>query len=103
MAYRIDRTDKADEQLHDIVMYRVELTGDVDSGLELLNLIEKEINRLSDFSEMGAPPRYAALRARGFRVLIIEKYLVFYKVNHANEQVIVHAIIDGRRDYLNLI
>ena len=103
MAYHIYRTDKAESQLHDIIMYRVEVSGSVDAGLALLDVLEKEISGLADFPEMGAPPRYAALRARGFRVLIVEKYLVFYKVDHREKAVMIYAVVDGRRDYLNLI
>lgn len=102
MAYRIERTAKADEQLRDIVFYRAELTGS-DAALALLDRLEAGIGRLSAFPECGAPPRYAALRARGFRVLIVETFLVFYKVAHGRKVVTVYAVADGRRDYLNLI
>ena len=103
MPYQIERTDKANDQIHDIVMYRVELTGRMEAGLALLELLEESINRLSEFPEMGAPPRYAALRARGYRVLIVDRFLVFYKVERESKLVMVYAVVDGRRDYLNLI
>ena len=103
MPYKIERTDKANEQLRDIVLYRAEVTGNVDDGLELLDELEKQINMLASFPDSGAPPRYGALRARGYRVLIVEKELVFYKVNRKTKTVVVHAVVDGRRDYLNLI
>lgn len=103
MAYRIFRTAKADEQLQDIVLYRAEVTGSVDDALAFLNRLEQEIGRLADFPESGAPPRYATLRARGYRVLIAAKQLVFYKVDKENETIMIHAILDARRDYLNLI
>lgn len=103
MPYKIERTDKANEQLRDIVLYRAEVTGNADDGLELLDMLEKQINMLASFPESGAPPRYATLRARGYRVLIVEKQLVFYKVNRKTKTVVVHAVVDGRRDYLNLI
>lgn len=103
MPYKIERTDKANEQLRDIVLYRAEVTGNVDDGLELLDELEKQINLLASFPDSGAPPRYAALRARGYRVLIVEKQLVFYKVNRKTKTIVVHAVVDGRRDYLNLI
>ena len=103
MPYKIERTEKANEQLRDTVLYRAEVTGNVDDGLELLDELEKQINMLASFPESGAPPRYATLRARGYRVLIVEKQLVFYKVNRKTKTVVVHAVVDGRRDYLNLI
>lgn len=103
MAYKVFRTAKADEQLRDIVLYRAELTGSADDGLALLDRLEAEFLRLAEFPEIGAVPRYSALRARGYRVLIVDKYLAFYKVDKENGTVTVYAVVDGRRDYLNLI
>ncbi|MBQ2634870.1 MAG: type II toxin-antitoxin system RelE/ParE family toxin [Oscillospiraceae bacterium] len=103
MPYTIKRTAKADEQLRDIVFYRAEVTGSVDAALDLLETMEKEIALLASFPESGAPPHYATLRARGYRVLIVEKQLVFYKVDPETKTVVIHAVVDGRRDYLNLI
>lgn len=97
------RTARADEQLRDIVLYRTELTGSIDAGLALLDTLEAGFKQLSAFPESGALPRYAALRARGYRVLIAEKYLAFYKIDKDSETVTIHAVVDGRRDYLNLV
>ena len=102
MKCRIIRTAKADEQIRDIVFYRAELTS-VDAALALLDKLETGIKSLEQFPESGSPPRYSALRARGFRVLIVEKYLAFYKVDHSQSLVTIYAVVDGRRDYLNLI
>ena len=103
MAYQILRTAKADEQLRDIVLYRAEVAGSAAAALEFLDRLEQKIGRLADFPESGSFPRYGALRARGYRVLIAEKHLVFYKFDKERRMVIVYAIVDGRRDYLNLI
>ena len=103
MAYRIVRTAKADEQLRDIVLYRAEVAGNAEAALEFLDRLKQKIDRLADFPESGSLPRYGALRARGYRVLIAEKHLVFYKVDEERRIVTIYAIVDGRRDYLNLI
>lgn len=103
MAYRIVLTAKADEQLRDIVLYRAEVAGNAEAALEFLDRLKQKIDRLADFPESGSFPRYGALRARGYRVLIAEKHLVFYKVDKERKMVIIYAIVDGRRDYLNLI
>ncbi len=52
---------------------------------------------------MGSYPRYSILRKQGYRVLIVERHLVFYKVNKEAQQVIVYAVVDARQHYLNLI
>ena len=103
MAYQIVRTAKADEQLRDIVLYRAEVAGNAEAALEFLDRLKQKIDRLEDFPESGSLPRYGALRARGYRVLIAEKHLVFYKVDEERRIVTIYAIVDGRRDYLNLI
>ncbi|NMB35690.1 MAG: type II toxin-antitoxin system RelE/ParE family toxin, partial [Firmicutes bacterium] len=51
----------------------------------------------------GSIPRYSILKRQGYRVVIIDKHLVFYKVNEDEKLVIVHAIVDRRREYLNLV
>ena len=101
--YRIFRTDKAEEQLRDIIFYIAGDSGDADIALNYLDKIEAAINRLQEFPFSGNLPRYAALRKQGYRVLIVEKHLVFYKVNEQDKTVIIYAIVDGRREYKNLI
>lgn len=48
-------------------------------------------------------PHYSILKKQGYRVLVVERYLVFYKVNEAEKVVTIYAIVDGRREYKNLI
>ncbi|MDA8226759.1 MAG: type II toxin-antitoxin system RelE/ParE family toxin [Desulfitobacterium hafniense] len=48
-------------------------------------------------------PRYSILKKQGYRVVIVERHLVFYKINEADKTVIIYAIVDGRKEYRNLI
>ena len=43
------------------------------------------------------------LRRQGYKVLITEKNLVFYKIDEDNKIVTVYAVVDQRLDYLNII
>ncbi len=103
MKYRIIRTDKADEQLREIIFYIADDSGSVDIALKYLDKIESSIKRLEDFPMSGSIPRYSVLRKQGYRVLIVERHLVFYKVNESDKIVTIYAIVDGRREYKNLI
>ena len=103
MKYKIQRTDKADEQLRDIIFYIAEDSGDVKIALNYLDKIEKAITHLEDFPYSGTEPRYSILRRQGYKVLIVERHLVFYKVNEEKKIVMIYAIVDGRREYKNLI
>lgn len=103
MKYKIIRTDKAEEQLRDILFYIADDSGRTDVAMKYLDKFEKAINSLEDFPMSGSTPRYSILRKQGYKVLFVEKYLVFYKVDSSKKEVIIYAIVDGRREYKNLI
>ncbi|MDQ7093545.1 type II toxin-antitoxin system RelE/ParE family toxin [Desulfosporosinus sp. PR] len=103
MKYKILRTDKAEEQLREIIFYIADDSGDVDIALGYLDKIETAINRLQDFPESGSIPRYSTLKKQGYRVIIVDRHLVFYKINEDAELIIIYAIVDARREYRNLI
>ena len=103
MTYKILRTDKAEEQLREVIFYIADDSCNVDIALEYLEKIETAIYRLQEFPESGSIPRYSILKKQGYRVVIVERHLVFYKINEVEKLVIIYAIVDGRREYRNLI
>lgn len=103
MKYKILRTDKAEQQLREIIFYIADDSGDVGIALRYLDKIETAINRLKEFPELGCIPRYSILKKQGYRVITVERHLVFYKINEVNPTVIIYAIVDGRREYRNLL
>lgn len=103
MKFEIIRTEKADEQLNEIISYIADDSGSIDIALNYLGRIEKAIKRLEDFPMSGSVPRYSILRKQGYRVLIVERHLVFYKVNSDEKIVTIYAVVDGRQKYRNLL
>ena len=103
MKYKIIRTDKMDEQLREIIFYIADDSGNIDIALDYLDKIENAVSRLEEFPMSGNEPRYSVLRKQGYKVLIVERHLVFYKVNEIELIVTIYAIVDGRREYMNLI
>lgn len=102
MKYKIVRTDQADEQLRNIIFYIADDSGSIDIALDYLGKIEKAVKRLEGFPLSGSIPRYSILRKQGYRV-VVEKHLVFYKVNSDERVVTIYAIVDGRQEYKNLL
>lgn len=102
MKYNIIRTDVADAQIRSIILYVAEKFGN-EIALQKLNALEKSILALADNPDIGTEPRYLVLKRQGYKVLILEKDLVFYKVNESKKEVIAYAVIDQRQDYLNII
>ena len=103
MSYRLLRTDTFNDQLHDLIQYIANDSGDVDTALRCLDDIKRDVLRLRDFPENGGVPRYSLLKKQGYRVLVVERWLAFYKVDTVQKCVMLYAIVDGRREYLDLI
>lgn len=100
--YKVIRTDTADSLLRGIVLFVAEKFGN-DVALEKLDYLEKSIMILEIDPYIGVVPKYNILRRQGYLVLILEKDLVFYKVDDENKIVTVYAIVDQRQDYLSII
>ena len=102
MKYEILRTDTADAGLRRIILYVAQNFGN-DIALEKLDEIEDNISILADNPYIGSDPKYPVLKRQGYKVLILEKNLVFYKIDEQNKKVIIYAVVDQRQDYLNII
>ena len=86
-----------------MIRYIAEDSGSVDVALTYLDKLEHAIVQLETSPHMGSYPRYSILKKQGYRVLVIEKHLVFYKADDEKMIVTVYAVVDGRREYKNLI
>lgn len=102
MKYEVIRTDTADSLIRKIVLYVAENFGN-DVALEKLDYLEKSIMSLGDNPHIGVEPRYNVLKRQGYLVLILEKDLVFYKVDDNKKQLIVYVVVEQRQDYLSII
>lgn len=102
MKYEVMRTDTADAGIRKIILYVAQNFGNK-VALEKLNEIEQRILELGEDSYIGTSPGYLVLKRQGYKVLILEKDLVFYKIDEENKEVVVYAVVDQRQDYLNII
>ena len=102
MKYEVIRTDTADSLIRKIVLYAAENFG-TDVALEKLDNLEEAIMSLGENPYICTEPKYNILKRQGYLVLILDKDLVFYKVDDDKRQVIVYAVVDQRQDYLSII
>ena len=100
--YTVIRTDTADALIHKIILDIAEKFG-AEVALEKLDELETQIMLLGDNPYIGTEPRYMILRRQGYKVLITEKKLVFYKIDEKQKTVTVYAVVDQRQDYLNIV
>jgi len=69
--------------------------------LKLLDHIDKSILQLEDFPYIGVAPKEQRLVNLGYRMLIVENYLVFYVV--LDNKVEIRRVIYGKRKYSFLL
>jgi toxin ParE1/3/4 len=63
--------------------------------------IDKAIGLLEAQPLLGRVPRHDQLREYGYRVLIVESYLVFYVIR--NKTIEIHRVVHGSRNLDHLL
>jgi plasmid stabilization system protein ParE len=100
MTHRVRVLRRAELDLLAIQAYlRKEATEEIAS--RVLDALLGAMERLRRFPTMGARPRDTRLRSLGFRYLVRESYLVFYKA--LASEVRVYRILHPRRAYEELL
>ena len=102
MKYKVIRTDTADTLIRKIVLHVAQNFGS-EIALKKLEELEKSINSLESNPYLGEEPRYPVLRRQGYKVLILEKDIVFYKIDEDKKIVTIYAVVDERQDYLSIL
>ena len=101
MRYKVLRTDTADALIRNIVLHIAENFGN-ETALSKLEDLEKSILKLAENPYIGTDPRYTVLKRQGYKVLL-EKDIVFYKIDENKKEVTIYAVVDQRQDYLSII
>jgi toxin ParE1/3/4 len=87
-------TSAAKEDLSELFLY-VNREFGVQKAKEAITNIQKTIEELESFPDLGMVPRYRSLRLQGYRFLIVEKHYVFYKI--INNAVTIIRIIHQKQ------
>ena len=97
--YRIKYLPVAQRDLIEIIEY-IKIDSP-DSALKLLDRFARSLVKLENFPFMGQSPKDNRLRSLGYRILVIENYLVFYVVHDAIVE--IRRILHGKRRYSFLL
>ncbi len=69
---------------------------------KIIDSLELAVNSLADLNERGSVPKeLLVLGITQYRQLIVKPYRIIYQ--RSPEQVVVHAVLDGRRDMQTLL
>ena len=97
--YKVKLYPTAEQDLLDIINDLNTLSSEV--ALQYYDLLTEQIASLSSMPERCARPRDLILAAKGYRYLIVKKYLVFFIV--AEDTVQIHRILYGRSDHRSIL
>lgn len=93
--YKLEYLPIAQEDLFDIFEYVKK--DKPNAAANFIVKIDKFISQLKSFPFMGTIPKDDRLQLLGYRMLVIENYLVFYVIK--NNIVEIRRIIHGSRRY----
>lgn len=69
---------------------------------KIIDTLEMAVNSLGDLNKRGTVPKeLLVLGIRQYRQLIVKPYRIIYQ--SLPDQVVIHAILDGRRDIQTLL
>lgn len=102
--YRLRFTRHAAQDLDDLfrtITYELEAPQ---AAKSLMAEIEAAIEKLVAFPFSSPQSRDGLLAQKGYRTLVIrKKYVVLYRVEEIELEVIIQRILYGRRDYTKLV
>lgn len=89
----------AEEDLGEIIGYVA--AERPSAAARLADRIDSSLARLSAFPKLGRIPKDSDLAELGYRHLILDDYLVFYKIEART--VLIYRILHGASDYHSLL
>lgn len=101
--YRIDISEPAEKDLIDIVKYIASQHSAPISAYNMMEILEKALESLSDSPHRCPLIRDDHLAQLGYRKLIVKSYIVFFSVDEKNKVVDVERILYGKRDWQRFI
>ena len=90
MNYKVVRTETADARIRKIILYVAENFG-MEVALEKLEELERNLLDLGKYPQKCVELRYLVLKRQGYKVLVLEKNLVFYKINEEKQEAIIRS------------
>ena len=101
--YRLRVVPKAAEDLDAIYGYIFNTLSAAKTANDLFEQIEKATMRLAVFPFSGSYVLEEPLRAKGYRKVVVDNYLIFYLADEAEKQVVIMRVLFGASKYLDIL
>ena len=100
--YKIIPTEKFNKELHQQILY-IAMQFSKETAMQVKENIQNSISNLINHPYMGTTPKIRALNDSDFRMLILEKLIIFYTVVEETKTIYLISILDQRQDYVNIL
>ena len=97
MKFKIELTEKAFNDINEIADSIKQISQSEAIAKNFVNNIYDKIELLADFPEAGSNPKNRSLLVQGYKFLVYEQYLIFFKT--IEDKVIVAAVFNSKKDY----
>ena len=94
-------TPESKADLFEIFEYITKNLSAPSAAESMIERIESACNRLTLFPFSGVIPRDATLAKKGYRMLVVGNFLVFYTADEQTVQIM--RVVYGRRNYQSLL
>lgn len=101
--YLVKFTQAAQDDMEQIFEYISRELLAPQAAQNLMSDLEQGIMGLADFPYGGSPVLDDLLKSKGYRKLIIHRYLVFYLINENEKHVVIMRVLYGPRKYENFL
>ena len=94
-------TPLAMQDIDDIMAYITIDLFSPQAAERLLDRIEEELESVCDFPFSRPVVANAILQAKGYRIIVVENFNLFYKIE--DDTIVVYRVLYGRRNYTELL
>ncbi|MDI6879351.1 MAG: type II toxin-antitoxin system RelE/ParE family toxin [Desulfitobacteriaceae bacterium] len=99
--YRIKIMQIARDDMKSIVAHiRID---DPDAAIKMYEKIKASIAKLADFPLMGPVPLDRKIAGQGYRMIVVDSYLVFYILPMEDNTVEVHRVLHCKQDFPSIL
>ena len=99
--YKIKITQIAQDDLKSIITH-IRLDNP-DAAIRMYETLKESIGKLADFPLMGSVPLDTKIARQGYRMIVVDPYLVFYILVMEENTVEVHRVLHGKQDFRGMM
>ena len=79
------------------------MLGSKQGAIRIKNKINKAAEQIFHFPYSGVTVPNPKKAKQGFRMIVVEKYLMFYRVFEDEKKIIFYRVLNGKRNYPTLM